>query len=65
MAFFGRLVEADREVTCSKPLQLLKKFERTLVGRVLNLEISEAQVKASLAFLPSVWQCEGRVHALR
>ncbi|VVB16267.1 unnamed protein product [Arabis nemorensis] len=66
MAFFGKTDQATKH---SKPLQLpqinnekvLKKFERTLVGRVLNLEISESRVKAMLAFLPTVWRCEGRV----
>ncbi|VVB08366.1 unnamed protein product [Arabis nemorensis] len=59
-------------ITQSKPLQLppinnekvLKKFEKTLVGRILNPEIQETRVKVMLVFLPSVWKCEGRVNAI-
>ncbi|VVA98388.1 unnamed protein product [Arabis nemorensis] len=72
MAFFGKLLAPETEGQRPKPLQLppvnmdrvLKKFENTLVGRVLNPEISEARVKVMLAFLPSVWKCEGKAQGL-
>ncbi|VVB15439.1 unnamed protein product [Arabis nemorensis] len=72
MSFFGKLVAPDHETKRTKPLQLppinleqvLKKFERILEGRVLYPEISETRVKAMLAFLPSVWKCEGKAQGL-
>ncbi|VVB17191.1 unnamed protein product [Arabis nemorensis] len=73
MAFFGKMIAAEQDTKRSKPLQLppinneaiLKKFEKTLVGRVLNDEIPESRVKAMIAFLPSVWKCEGRAEGVK
>ncbi|VVA90432.1 unnamed protein product [Arabis nemorensis] len=70
MALFGKLVAADQGEKRSKPLQLppinnAQVFdERMLVGRVLNPEIQESLVKALVAFLSSMWKCEGRVHGI-
>ncbi|VVB11642.1 unnamed protein product [Arabis nemorensis] len=72
MAFFGKLVAPDQEKKRSKPLQLLpvnntqilQRFEKTLVGRVLNLEAQENKVKAVIGFLPTIWKCEGRVQGV-
>ncbi|KFK26943.1 hypothetical protein AALP_AA8G313800 [Arabis alpina] len=44
--------------------QILKRFERTLVGRVLLREAREHNHKALISFLPTVWRCEGRVHGM-
>ncbi|VVB17543.1 unnamed protein product [Arabis nemorensis] len=70
MAFFGKMIDANNERKHPAPLQLpppsidkelvMKKFEKTLVGRVLNLQAQEHRVKALIAFLPSMWKCEGR-----
>ncbi|VVA94183.1 unnamed protein product [Arabis nemorensis] len=72
MAFFGKLVVPNQEKKRSKPLQLLpvnntqilQRFENTLVGRVLNLEVQENRVKALIGFLPTIWKCEGRVQGV-
>ncbi|VVB02879.1 unnamed protein product [Arabis nemorensis] len=71
-AFFGKLIAPEHERKRSKPLQLppvdqemiRKKFDKTLVGRVLNLEVQESRVKALIGCLPTVWKCEGRVQGI-
>ncbi|KFK33137.1 hypothetical protein AALP_AA6G335800 [Arabis alpina] len=72
MAFFGKLISAENEDTKDKPIklppldkkQILKRFERTLVGRVLLREVREQNHKGLVGFLSTVWRCEGRVHGM-
>lgn len=72
MAYFGKLVAPREERRRLEPIKMptydtsaiLKQFELTLAGRVLNLEAQAHRVKALLAFIPTIWKCETRVHGL-
>lgn len=62
MAFFGKLVAPNQErkrLSSIKLLafdnkEILKQFDLTLVGRVLNLEAQAHWVRALMGFLPTV-----------
>ncbi|KFK32511.1 hypothetical protein AALP_AA6G252000, partial [Arabis alpina] len=63
---------SDKDVEKEKPLklppinkdQLLKRFERTLVGRALLPEVQDQKLGAMIRFLPTVWRCEGSVQGI-
>ncbi|CAN8287918.1 unnamed protein product [Cochlearia groenlandica] len=38
-----------------------RQHAMTMVGRVLNVDAQEGKVKALLGFMPTVWECAGRV----
>lgn len=69
MTFFGKLISSDKDIKKRKPLklppidknQVLKRFKRTLVGRPLLREVQDHKLQALTGFLPTIWQCEGRV----
>ncbi|CAN8289090.1 unnamed protein product [Cochlearia groenlandica] len=39
----------------------LRQHAMTMVGRVLNVEAQEGKVKGLIVFMPTVWECAGRV----
>ncbi|VVB11474.1 unnamed protein product [Arabis nemorensis] len=71
MAFFGKIVAPRDEKKRLSPIQMhdfddseiIKQFEKTLVGRVLNPKQTH-WVKALIAFLPEVWKCQDRVKGI-
>lgn len=72
MAYFGKLVAPNQEKKRLDPIKLpafdnseiLKQFDRTLVGLVLNMEVQANRAKALMGFLLTVWKCEDRVQGL-
>ncbi|KFK34310.1 hypothetical protein AALP_AA5G128800 [Arabis alpina] len=72
MAFFGKLIASDRDLSREKPIklppidkaQVMQRFERTLVGRPLLRDVQEHKLKAVVNFLPTVWRCEGGVQGI-
>ncbi|KFK32881.1 hypothetical protein AALP_AA6G299500 [Arabis alpina] len=74
------MISSDRGTTREKPLklppvdktQMLRRFDRTLVGRALLREVRDHKLGALIKFLPTIWKCEswvqgfemgdGRVH---
>ncbi|KFK39142.1 hypothetical protein AALP_AA3G205800 [Arabis alpina] len=69
MAFFGKLISSEKDIKKEQPIklppidknQVLKRFERTLVGRPLLREVQDNKLPAMIGFVPTVWRCEGRV----
>ncbi|KFK31593.1 hypothetical protein AALP_AA6G132600, partial [Arabis alpina] len=72
MAYLSKSTSLDtdhKDLKRDKPLklppidknQILKRFERTLVGRPLLREVQEQKLPAMIGFLPTIWRCEGRV----
>lgn len=66
MAYFGKLIAPNQEKIGAKPIKLspfdiseiVKNFDKTLVGCVLNMDVHAHRVKALMGFLPTVWKCE-------